>query len=1173
MKGNGECDAACNNKDCNFDSGDCGCSEGCDYGEEDCSSACTVLKCNYSSEVDQCDKAYLRAAGRYYQLLQNDFAVRFSLDTCKATSTSCTDEILEKNYEGRVCDSSHCSSLDCAYGLGCSSSLRTCPDNCLQCTSDDGCLKCASGYFNYATTCVQDCPTDYSTETVDGDDLCVESEYATQKLIVDPSSTDTSVYTTLYNAMYQVDKEKAVIYLVKGDHILEVDTSITITEEKQFNPLKQTATKKSFKLTTAYCSEVAVANCVADSSKASVIVREPKMEIISYFNAFEISHVIFDGASALDGSCTEYYCQYCPYYEHNQDNTYFTDDRNAKIDEALINSNQWKTNCATDYSEVTFVSSGSIKYGSFKIKDCEFNNFRYELASVIRASYIEVDIESTVFSNIVPYDGAVYVDAGSQVSIKDVTVRLLNNGFEYTSTSSQQPFLILVETAAVTIQDSVFSMNLAIKGSDSTEGKFPSALIYAKNFKYTVEITGCSFTNNWTTTALIRLDVTTLTYVETYTNSVQDQLTWKHLVVKDSSFSNNGGSYLVYYSMETWPHNFQFAGLTFSHNYVDKALVYVEKLNQITSYSQNGSMRYLTVNGAKLTVKYTRQTGGFTGITYSSNNSVLGNIYLKSICNVSLASITSTSNGISTASFGSVVITPIVNDPSTYISAVSNIGLSAVCTSSYRFEGGSSLQVTSSSFTNDRCAKGIGGISVSNDLAALTFEQLSFSKVSSGSLVGGVLAVDSCGDTVTIGPSFNIEACLNTKGPSGIGITSTNSTITYKESYCKTSTGAFGTCVALSEVEVMSLTSVQFTDNAATTGNGGAIYFSTGASESSTMKFSVQDCTFTSNKARTLNGGALYLTSTGSTPGLSFVMSSTVFTLNYSKRQGSAVYISSSMDLKSDSVISSCSFTNNSADKDAALMVLYASGKLTVRNTPFKGNSGASSVSSIYALFGSDNVGFEINSCELTGNTGTNVILALSNGEGNSLITNAVNIHDNFAVGLTVDTLIWTESSSIFQKNTGGGVQITVTDATLTGTKFLFNKSSSSGAAARVNNGSTFSCDKCEFTSNVSLNNGGAVMSESESVVAISNSSITNNSAVGSGSAMYIISSTSSSTLKSVTIVNNSTSNTGGIALLNTKLVVEDCTISANTAPVGTPGIYANSSTLTIKTTKFSSQL
>jgi hypothetical protein len=364
------------------------------------------------------------------------------MPACQATSTSCTETILQSNYEGTACDTTSCDSLDCGYGLGCSTALLTTyPTNCLQSTAYDECLKCADGYFNYEATCVLDCPTDYFRETVDGDNLCVTSQYATERLVVDPSSSDSSVYKTLYAAMHAVSAQKSIIYLVGGSHTLEIDSSITPSSEKQLDPLYQTATKRSFRLTTAYCDEINVPNCVTDDSKAKIVLRDPLMKITSYFTTFNITDLIFDGASALDASCPVYYCQYCPYYQINE--SLLFDDRYSLHDISLINQGLWKTDCAK-YNAVNFISSGNIKDGSFSISSCEFNNFRYEMKSVVRATYVKVNIEDTVFSNIIPYTAAVYIGEGSEVNIQAITVRLLNNGFEYRNDITQSPFLVLL---------------------------------------------------------------------------------------------------------------------------------------------------------------------------------------------------------------------------------------------------------------------------------------------------------------------------------------------------------------------------------------------------------------------------------------------------------------------------------------------------------------------------------------------------------------------------------------------------------------------------------------------------------------------------------------------------------------------------------------------------------
>lgn len=1033
-------------------------------------------------------------------------------------------------------------------------------------------MRCDNGFYNSATNCVDTCPTDYTKAIVDGDPLCVNNKYATDAIIVDSATTATGTYATLYEAMTKVSAEKTIIYLVGGSHDFAIPADIVVDNSKKFNPLYQSSALKSLRIQTAYCSVINVPNCVSDSSKAKVIIKETRILITSYFHLFEINSVDFDSSIALDQTCTEDYCNYCPYWENGSTDDVFLDDRFEEHDLDLITDNQWKDNC-DEFKDLVFISSGDIDSGSFSILNCSFSGFRQKMQSLIKVSNIKVNIESCSFSNIVTAVSTIYIGYLAEVNIESVTVRLLNNGYEYVSSIAQTPFLILNETKKVQIASCTFSMNLVMKGVDATTGTWTSSFIHIKNFQETITIKDSTFSNNYMYNSLIYIDVTTLTYVtESYTNNALDQLTWKHLSIDNCTFSYNGARYLIYYGMNSWPHNFALNSLEFSNNYVERALIYAEKQPEIESYSPSGEVKYLTLNGKKSQITYSAQYAKFSKITFSNNSITLGNIYLSTICNVEFTTVTSKNNGGTTQTFNSVILVPIINDPGTYMtSTTANPVAIASCSWVYAFSGGSKLSITSSTFKDDHCSKGYGGIYVKSDLSTLSFSQLSFDNIRSGISTGGAIGIDSSVGAIVIGPEVNVVSCANSRGPAGIGIIDTNSTITYKESYCNENTGALGACAYMDEVNLVNIDTITTTKNSAS-GKGGVFYISSATSDTSGLYFKIKSCTFKNNASKTESGGVIYLTSSGTSPGLLLEIKQSTFEANTAKKQGSAVYISSTLDLDVASVIDACSFTSNVADKDAALMMLYNSGKLTVSNTPFKSNSGSNTASALYGLFNSDGVSFELNSCEFTSNVGSIVVLIVSSGTGNKFISSNLNIHDNKAVGIVVQALTWTDSGSSFTSNSSGGSQVTRADASWTNTKITSNSSTSSGGGIRVNNKSTFICTNCDFSSNTSNNNGGALMSESESVIMLTDCTLSGNLSDGSGAAIYIISSVSVSTIKRLTITKNTARNTGAITMLDAELVIDDCTITANVATVGTPGISANSSLLTLKNSKLYSQ-
>ncbi|CAG9321390.1 unnamed protein product [Blepharisma stoltei] len=140
--GNGICDDACNNVDCNFDMGDCAnstCALGCNtwmVGNSICDEACYVPECEYDKTDCTCApfcSTDLLKNGVCDELC-NTFSCKFDSGDCGYCSSGCTHKMLANN----ICDP-ECNTEDCEwdyYACGCAKGCSTsdygkCKPECL----------------------------------------------------------------------------------------------------------------------------------------------------------------------------------------------------------------------------------------------------------------------------------------------------------------------------------------------------------------------------------------------------------------------------------------------------------------------------------------------------------------------------------------------------------------------------------------------------------------------------------------------------------------------------------------------------------------------------------------------------------------------------------------------------------------------------------------------------------------------------------------------------------------------------------------------------------------------------------------------------------------------------------------------------------------------------------
>ena len=267
---------------------------------------------------------------------------------------------------------------------------------------------------------------------------------------------------------------------------------------------------------------------------------------------------------------------------------------------------------------------------------------------------------------------------------------------------------------------------------------------------------------------------------------------------------------------------------------------------------------------------------------------------------------------------------------------------------------------------------------------------------------------------------------------------------------------------------------------------GGAIYaYTTLAEGQSAGTLTVKNGMFTRNTA-TSDGGAVYSdVSTG------FVLSDSVFTENSAGRDGGAV--------RGLGIISSSSFTGNSATKGEGGAVYAYNGEISIRDTGFTSNKAKT--------------GGALNADQVTATIrGSNFSLNEASESGG-----AINLNGSASV-ITIDGTNFIENKAAAN---GGAIYNSDASLNVTATSFDKNRAVNGGAVS-----GKLSARTSVFNANSADENGGAIYGNAE----LRSSTLTNNTAGVNGGAYYCTETDAAKVgaIDNTTFTLNSAANRGG---------------------------------------------
>lgn len=549
-------------------------------------------------------------------------------------------------------------------------------------------------------------------------------------------------------------------------------------------------------------------------------------------------------------------------------------------------------------------------------------------------------------------------------------------------------------------------------------------------------------------------------------------------------------------------------------------------------------------------------TTSISGSNFKSNSATTngGAIYANGPMNITDGSFggANASDGNSAASGGAIyndgTITISGGTTFTNNSATSNGG--AIYNNSSK-----TIDLDAAKFTANKATSGLGGAvynlgTVSNS----TGNYLSNSASSGG-------AIYNSGTITTISGTFGGDNSSdgNTVTASGGAIYNAGSITTLSGTFKNNSAASGGAIYNNGTITNALSSGTSFTNNSATTGNGGAVFNNTGRT------INLDGANFTTNRATNGSGGGLYNAGTTTISGATYS--------GNSASSGGAIFNSGT------ATITNSTFSNNSATSGGAIC---NSGTLNIRATAGNSTTFSTSTDSLYLTGGTVNLDADgtgvitfngalgssakantvnINSSASTGtmhfnNDLSTVTLNITNGTTNFGKSSIANVNaDNVAFNITGGTQNFTNTTF---KN---GSRVYVNDATPTpseSTNFInttFNGYSYAGSGAAIYNASgTVNISPTDISGFTSTGNGGAIYNAGTMV--FSGGTYDNNTAVNGG-AVY---NSGTATFTNTSFTNNTaTANGGAIYNLGTLYLKADgsqITLTGNTAGGISNGLY-----------------
>ena len=1191
---NGKCDSACYNSQCGWDGFDCGCAANCAYSElGTCKSDCLVPGCNYDqlSPYPSCADPKLSLAAFNYHLLVRNFTWIYDFPTLCTSASLCS----ATNWlTSQSACSTRCNNLGCVYAQGnCVASALGCkvPPNCAKCELSlvpGVCLSCLPGYFKFYTKCVSVCPTGFFLHTIVPNLCYPQADISTPAspfpIFVQstPNPQGNGTYSNpldnLADALDAVWMQYSVVYLLAGIHNL---TNCTLAPYLLSFTQAPTSSSLPVQLTiSGYLCTMDASHSLCAKSPPTLSLDNTNPVTFLVRSNITIQHLTFWGGTTLVPGCTQDFCTYCPATTLGSGGS--IDDRGNMLTAGKF---------APSVLCVPFLSQRFVDLdtnANLTLWDVSFTGFMQGFRSLLYFTVGNLNLTSVNFTNITigMYSKPTYstilpllMDSvivqenpstqsfiNSSLALNQVTVFLLNNGYEYNVNLSLGGFLSVQGLRNVMITNTKFSYTLCFRSSLLTVGNFLS-----------FSLLNCTFNRVYAGMFVLKL-------TPTIYPKVLQEVAMEHIVIRNVSFSQcaaalpgttTSGQLVNIYTLGSLL-NMQLSSILLMDIFVQGYAVYIRGVQ--TPADMTGTVVLTKPAGVLVSTAMPPKWLLISGMTLQRCITNTNLLYLLSMVNVNINALNVTNSGDSLSQENINTKAFAYFAPVAYLSKPATIPAYLACTSPITLR--SLYNVTLVNFVLADCtclaALGTGGVQVS------------------GTPIGDLTVLDGKIERLN-SKSTSFAVCLHlfTTGNVVMRRVTINGNYATKAG-CVQLSAAVGYAVALDSVSFLNgagvsaqlqilssqnatLSNCTFTGTASSQ-EAGLLFQPLGGLTSSL--FYISTSTFSLNKG--LSGVCVYLVGdlVAPTP-VSLQLDMCQFMKNQGSGAGTAVMVDSANVLAADSYIRNTVFKDNVVN-EAAIFISPQVGQLDMRNVTCSGSSldnstASASLSSVGCLL-----------CTFSGTSSSVPILTLSNSDFSfnsgismisfnsasglaTLITSNNSFTGNLGRAIYLQQAILIDSNSFIQDNERVGYYLAASSqATITAALFRGNKGQVAGALY-LGGGSKGTCINCVFEENQARSGTGAVYAEQSSELHLINGVFRRNSASKQGAAVTLFGSDVNNTIDQTVFEDNINGMGGTVLLLSSSLTMRGVNFSRNKGEFA-PGLLAYFATVNITSVQCADQ-
>ncbi|OMJ91265.1 hypothetical protein SteCoe_6244 [Stentor coeruleus] len=1172
MIGNKNCDESCNNSECSFDFGDCGCNYGCytnydkvtqefTYSGE-CDNDCFAPDCNYNIKVCA-EKTDIKMA-LLYQLITLDWKSIYNQESC-----TCDHDIkLYDTGDLNPCEIySSCFSPECLYCFG---KVNKDIGGCLL---NDGiyCLVCDSWMvMDQCYPSISKCPFGFSenheisslfSETLH---WCMKDPYKYSRFdykiyYVDPDfenedgsygdGSETNPMSSLYYAFISVYASFTKIILKPTDYYYDYDESITspFVDDLE-NPLFSNVPNKLIELWIIGDDE--------GVGKRPIIYWLGYMKISTYASLVVIKNIEFRGTKILQ-DCELDHCLYCPYIK--EVSPYYLSDRTGPVD-ADVYINEYGKNCNSYSDQVLFEFMGTAS-----IIDVNFIGFRHQFMYFIKTTG-NLTLENVNFSNMQPkFEGSIiYLTCTVNcltvsMGYKNGEVSKIGNGYEVTEHALIGSFFKGNGYHSLTLENVQFLYNFMYS---SLQSAYSSSLIYSINHLGAITIKNCDFYYNYVNN-LILIDVTDLGYSDLeIVDGISLVYSRTHFTLESTTFNKiYCSSIFISYFMNRIRHNINLTNVEINDVIVgNHGVIEIDNLGELESSDKEWQTILKTIDDKRVEILISPRSVRITNLTM--HNLITGDIVIivKNMPSIFVdgMSITNTTNGDRESIYK---IIEGFNEMGFYMSRtppVAETPQNLDCMQVTYFYSNYQVNMKNIEIYNTRCSMFSGSVGIYIDTveANVTLESISIYDISDTSLyaMGLYLAKTQLAHLINV-YFYNITNIENSVAElyKVNNISITNFTADLLRS-------AYAGSIKLTEVEILSINNFTISNSLSDYLNAGCLGIeSSGQGLNATMDtINLINCDASQGL-----GGGMYWDSLSTTKE-NIMKVSNLYVSGSIAREGAAVFITSrfKLDSEGNSIIENIYIESCTSIIGGIIGDFHHHGVLTIRNLFITNCTGLNSaIRGYYYIEG----GFLMDIYNATITSSVSYEGAFS---FNSMaIGNSASLHNIVANNIdgpiiySVYMLVYGNNIEIY-----GAVSAFVLQ---TMSENYFENVTISFVRERVvyiNEKSYFECKYCEIH-----NCNGTILVASEGGgFGVYNSNIYDNH-VDTTSIAYISGeSLKLNVIDSTNIINNGADEYGFIRLEATWLLINNCYFNWNYMYVEDDnGIYCSSSTLTINNSTF----